>query len=271
MSGWFNRQNLYFDWSLWSVENMANWINDSSFGKGVSNWYFGFVRHISWIYTYMLLLKERSDGGGSISRLFECMSVRNIVTVTFRKMSFQLEFWKISNQIATFDLSRISKRLQQLPSIVLASLNLSGTHTFTYLNYINCYRFLCNPSNFTQAGNFTRDFVVSDVVLLISSQPSLQPYAVHRLCQSITASQEQKTLLQVLSIISQYCYLIQLLFLCLVWHISDLFLCNLIFISRLVYGALVNLRIIWSASPGWIRLMPWNKMTHLSSQHVCLC
>ena len=65
----------------------------------------------------IFLLKERSDGGGTISRLFGsmsvCLSVRNkrrrqyhqIVT----KFLFKKIGKKISNQIATFDMSRISR------------------------------------------------------------------------------------------------------------------------------------------------------------------
>ena len=78
----------------------------------------------------LFLLKERSDGGCTISRFLEvCLSVRNIVAVTFRKMSYHSEFWKISNQIATFDLTelvgrlkagdRMPQTLKQLRSIVL--------------------------------------------------------------------------------------------------------------------------------------------------------
>ena len=63
-----------------------------------------------WIYYwYSYSRSEATEEVLSRGYLNVCLSVRNIVTVTFIKMSFQLEFLKISNQIATFDLSRISR------------------------------------------------------------------------------------------------------------------------------------------------------------------
>ena len=69
----------------------------------------------SWTCAELFLLKERSDGGGTISRLFGsmyvCMSVRNKRRRQYHRNAFLFKKngKKISNQIATFDLSRISR------------------------------------------------------------------------------------------------------------------------------------------------------------------
>ena len=64
-------------------------------------WYFTFGLSILMVCIYMCHSYSMSEAteGGHLRRLFECIFVRNIVTVTFRKMSFQLEFWKIANQL----------------------------------------------------------------------------------------------------------------------------------------------------------------------------
>ena len=84
------------------------------------------------VYMDMFLLKERSDGGGTISRLFGSLSVRNKRRRQYHRNAFLFKKKtgkKISNQIATFDLSRISRTSEggrpNAPKIATRILSLS--------------------------------------------------------------------------------------------------------------------------------------------------